>query len=468
MELYNFKKCLKIIGIKMNELSITNFLNNDYCDYASYDNWRKIGNIIDGNKVSSRKCLYIILKDNIKEPFKVQNLCARVSEKTNYIHGATSLYGVIVGMAQDFVGTNNIPLFKRKGNFGSRLIPEASADRYIFTCKEEYLDLLFNPADTELLIQQEFEGDIIEPKYFVPVLPLLIVNGSIGLTTGFSQKIMPRNPKDIIKWILAKLDGKKYTGKLLPYYKGFKGTISHVENNTYDIIGKYEKISNNKIEITDIPCGPGTGGYADLNSYLTVLDKLVDEKKIKSYEDLSESNEFKIIVTFYRNQGLDIDTCDIIKELKLVKSVTECYTSLNEDNKVIEYNSVQEILENYYKIRYEYYQKRKDLLIKKLTDKIVLEVSKYTFIKSVIDETIILKNKSVEQIEKQLNKIQYINKQNDSYDYLLNMPMSSITKEKYMKLKETIKNLKAELDTIKSLTIEDMWKTDLTELAKYI
>jgi DNA topoisomerase-2 len=318
-----------------------------------------------------------------------------------------------------------------------------------------------------LLIQQEFEGNIIEPKYFIPIIPMLLVNGSIGLTTGFSQKILPRDPKELIKWITCKLTNKKFTGKLLPYFKNFKGMINKISNDVYDIVGKYEKISANKIEITDIPCGPGTGGYSDLNSYLAILDKLVDDKKIKDYDDYSEANEYKIVVTFYRNQGLDIDTCDIVKELKLSKTVTENYTSLNADNKVVEYNSIEEILEEYYNVRFAYYEKRKELIIKKLSDKILLDVSKYTFIKGVIDEEIILKNKSYEQIEKQLSKIKNIIKYNDSYDYLLNMSMISITKERYMKLKETLKELKTELVKIKSTTPEEMWQNDLTEFLKY-
>lgn len=458
----------KILEKTDNKLNITDFFNTSYCDFGTYDNWRKIGNIIDGNKVSSRKCLHIVLKDNIKEPFKVQNLCARVSEKTNYIHGAVSLYGVIVGMAQDFVGTNNIPLLKRKGNFGTRLIPEASADRYIFTCKEDYLDDIFNPEDNPLLIQQEFEGNIIEPKYYVPIIPMLLVNGSIGLTTGFSQKILPRNPKDLIKWLLCKLTNKKYTGKLLPYYRGFNGKIKQIDDNTFDIYGSYQKIGSNKIEINDIPCGPGIAGYSDLNSYLSILDKLVDDKKIKDYNDYSEANQYKIVVTFYRNQGLDIDNCDIYKELKLIKTVSECYTSLNADNKVVEYNNINQILNEYYKIRFDYYKKRKQLKLQTLTDKILQDLSKYTFVKNVIDGNIILKNKSYQQIEKQLNNIKNIIKINDKYDYLLNMPMYNITKEYYTKLKEKLKELKEQYNNIKNISIEDMWINDLNILIKKI
>lgn len=447
-----------------NDIKITQFFENNYCDYGSYDNYRKISSAIDGLKPSARKCIYIVLKDKIKDMFKVQNLMTRISQKTNYIHGATSLYGVIVGLAQNFVGTNNIPLLQRKGNFGNRLIPEAAADRYIFTCEQKYLEDIFKEEDKDILIEQIFEGDVIEPKFFVPIIPLLIINGSIGLTTGFNQKIMPRNPKEVIDWLECKLTKKKFKGKLLPHYNNFKGTIKELELGNYQLIGQYQKISANKIQITDIPCGPGNGGYNDLKSYLAILDKLVDDKKIKEYNDYSESNNYKIVVTFWRNQGLNIDTCDIIKELKLSKIVNESYTSLNEDNKVVEYKNVEQILQNFYKVRYDYYQKRKDDLVNKMTNKILLTVSKYTFIKNVIDEIIILKNKTDEQIIKQLKPIKNIITQNDNYDYLLNMPLSSITKQKFNKLKDQIKNLKDQISQLKNTSIEDMWKNDLIKL----
>lgn len=447
-------------------IQITDFFNTDYCNFGSYDNYRKLASIIDGLKPSARKCVYIILKDKITDLFKVQNLCARVSEKTNYIHGATSLYGVIVGLAQNFVGTNNVPLFQRKGNFGNRLIPEASADRYIFTCSEKYLTDILKEEDNDILIEQVFEGDVIEPKFYVPVIPLILANGSIGLTTGFTQKILPRNPQELIEWIKAKLDKTKFKGKLLPYYKGFLGTIKETSKGVYDIYGKYEKVSANRIRITDIPCGPGISGYRDLKSYLAVLDRLIETKKIKDYEDKSESNQYNIEVVFFRNEknGLDIDKDDLYKELRLVKSVTESYSSMNEENKVVEYKSVEDILNNYFKVRYSFYEKRKENMISKLTNKILTEVSKYTFIKGVIDGDIVLNNKSEEQIIKKISTIKNIIKVNDNYDYLLNMPLSSITKEKYEKLKENIKELNNQLNILKKETVEEMWKKDLDKL----
>ena len=148
------KEEIKTVAVApVDPIQITDFFNTDYCNFGSYDNYRKLASIVDGLKPSARKCIYIILTDKITDLFKVQNLCARVSEKTNYIHGATSLYGVIVGLAQNFVGTNNVPLLQRKGNFGNRLIPEASADRYIFSCSEKFLTDILNKSffRTELI-----------------------------------------------------------------------------------------------------------------------------------------------------------------------------------------------------------------------------------------------------------------------------------------------------------------------------
>ena len=199
-----------------------------------------------------------------------------------------------------------------------------------------------------------------------------------------------------------------------------------------------------------------------------MLFRSVDQKKIKDYEDLSEGNEFHIIVTFWRNQGLDIDKCDIMQELKLSKSVTESYTSLNEDNKVVEYKSVEELLEAFYKVRYEYYQKRIDYQIKKITDTLILNASKYTFIKGIIDGTIVINNKSDDAIYSQLDKIDAIKRVDDSYSYLLNIPCSQLTKEKYQKLKDQIKEDKAKLQEAKKMTVENLWNHDLDELLKVL
>lgn len=445
-------------------MNITDYFNIDVCNYASYDNYRKIGSVIDGLKPSSRKCIYTIIKNNINSPKKVSTLKSDTAAQTQYLHGDQSLEGVLVSLAQDFIGSNNIPLLKREGAFGTRLIPAAAAGRYIFTCKEDYLDKIFKKDDDPILIEQKFEGDVIEPKFYVPILPMLIINGSIGLTTGFSQKILQHNPKDVIAYIEAKLQKKKNLPKLKPWFKNFIGDVEESKDKgegSWIIKGKVNKISGNEIEITELPIN-----YT-LESYTEVLDKLEDEKQIKEYKDLSDDGKFKFRVKLSRtDQGISANDTDILEKLKLVYLVTENFTSFDENNKVIEYKNIYELLDHYYDVRLEYYDKRKTWLINDYTRRIVESVSRYVFINGVISGDIVIAKKDDEQIIKQLEKVDKIVKINDSYDYLLMMPMRSMTKSNLEKLKEQIKKLKEELDELKKISIEDMWQKDLNEFKK--
>lgn len=453
-------------------ISISDFYRIDGCNAASYDNYRKIASIVDGFKPSGRKIMYTVLKKNITSPVKVSILKSDAAAMTQYLHGDQSLEGVVVTLAQEFPGTNNIPLLKRKGTFGNRLKPAAAAGRYIFTCKEDYIDKIFRKEDEAILTEQIFEGDKIEPKWYAPVIPMLLVNGSIGLTTGFTQRILQHNPKDLIKWIEAKIDGKKLP-KIVPWFNGFIGdVVENKEKNEKNaqvgqddrvcwlIKGSYKKISNTEIEIYEIPVG-----YT-LEDYVDTLDKLLDDKVIRDYKDLSDDGKFKFEVKLWRSedQGLTVNSPDILDKLKLVDSTTEIYTAINEDNKVVEYKSADEILEDFYKVRLNCYKKRREWQMNELSQKIKEAVSRYVFISGVIDETIVVAKKTYEQVEKQLKKIDKIIKVNDSYDYLINMPIRSMTKEKLDQLKDLMKSLKEKLDILKKKTPEEIWKEDLTEL----
>ena len=78
-------------------MKISHFYQTDGCNYASYDNYRKICSIVDGLKPSARKCVYTVLKHNITSSKKVAQLKSKVAEETNYLHGDDALAGVIVG-----------------------------------------------------------------------------------------------------------------------------------------------------------------------------------------------------------------------------------------------------------------------------------------------------------------------------------------------------------------------------------
>lgn len=441
-------------------MKISTFLTTDYCNYAAYDNTRKICSLIDGQKTSARKVLNTVLKDNICKDIKVENLMSRVSEQNEYLHGAGSLGGVIVNMAKRYVGTNNIPLLHNEGNFGTRFINENSATRYIFTRKEPILDYIFIKDDMNVLEQQQFEGTTIEPKYFVPIIPLIFVNGTEGISVGFSQLILPRNPRDIINYLLDYLNDKNPDfSKIIPYYKGFNGTIEKdIENSSRFIIkGKFIRENTTNITITELPI------KYDLDTYVGILDDLCEKKIIKYSKDQSNDDTFcfKIRVT---REFSELSDEEILQKLKLIEPVTENYTCLDESNRVFECNNISDIIERYIQIRLNYYTLRKNYILKNISEELRLLVSKYTFVKGVIEGAIKINNVPVDEIYNNVSQIKNIIKVDDSYEYLLNIKASSFTKDYYNNLKTKIIESKKEFDELKDKNIKDMWKAELLQL----
>lgn len=435
-------------------MKISEFFNKDYVDQASYDNLRKIASLVDGQKNASRKILYTVLEKNVKEKIKVSQLGSKVAEFAEYLHG--SMDGVIVNLGQDFPGSNNIPLLQKKGNFGTRFSQEASASRYIYTYGTSEFFELFKKDDTPILKHQFFEGQQIEPMYYVPSLPILLVNGSEGVSSGFAQKILPRNPDVIKKYIISRLNGKSTPTDLVPHYNGFKGTIEQGENSAQWLIKGVLKVTGiNKVEITEVPIG------YDLKSYIDVLDDLEDKKVIQGYRDKSEDDNFSFEVTVPSKDLKSWSMDELMNKLKLIKKVTENYTVIDENNKIVVYDSAEEIIDHYIRVKLDSVAARKEHLKGCLEDEIRYDYSKYLFIKGIVDGTLIVAKRKKADIVKDLDKVKDILTKDDSYDYLLNMNIMSLTEERMTKLEQDIKMKKEELDALVKKTIQQLWMSDI-------
>lgn len=438
----------------MQKISITDFFNTDYVDQASYDNLRKIASLVDGQKNASRKVLYTVLEKNIREKVKVSQLGSKVAEFAEYLHG--SLDGVVVGLAQDFPGSNNVPLLQKKGNFGTRFANEASASRYIYSYGSDKFFELFNKEDIPVLKHQMFEGNQIEPMFYVPSLPMLLVNGSEGVSSGFAQKILPRDPVKLAQYIKAKLSGKTSRYRFEPYFEGFKGTVEQGETPQQWLIkGKVQRKSINKVLIEEVPVG------YDLRGYIKVLDKLEDDKVIQSYRDLSEDDSFKFEVSIQSKVLKQWSDEDLMNKLKLIKKVSENYTVIDENNKIQVLENAEEIINKYISIKLEYMEKRRLYNIGILEQDIRVLFSKYTFIKMIVDDKLIVNKRKKADIETDLDSVEPIIQVNDSYDYLLNMPIHSLTEERLEKLTNDIKSKKSELDELNKTTNTVMWLKEI-------
>jgi DNA topoisomerase II len=440
-------------------MKITTLFNEEYIQYAMYDSYRSIASYIDGMKPSARKVVYTVRKLNINSASKkvrVANLAPTTAKETEYLHGESSLYGVIVGMATKYVGTNNINLLVPSGNFGKRFITDYSAPRYIYTYSAPRFDEIFDKRDEDLLHFQEFEGSIIEPSYYVPTLPLLLVNGSEGIGNGYAQKILPRCEATLKTYIRTKIAGKKPRIKLLPSFNGFNGSIVQDEDNPskYLIRGAVKRLNTTNLHITELPVG------YQLEPYLKVLDKLVEDKVIKSYTDNSDRDvyDFKVNVT----RGFTSTNTDdqIIKALKLEKSYTENYTCIDENNSIRVFESPEEIMDAYIEKRLEYYAKRKVSLLAEYSKKLTIATNRINFVKDINSGAVVVTKVPKAKIITQLDTKSY-DKVDDTFNYLLSMPIYSLTNETVKELSAKVAEIKAEVKSLKAISVNDMWEADL-------
>jgi len=454
---------LETSGIR--EVSYETFINKELVHFSKYDCERSIPNLVDGLKTSQRKILYCAFKRNLKEEIRVAQLAGYVSEHSMYHHGEASLTGAIVGMAQTFVGSNNIGLLSPNGQFGSRLHggKDSASPRYIYTQLEEITRLIFPLEDDSILKYLEDDGVSIEPQYYIPIIPLVLINGSNGIGTGFSSFIPCYSTQEIINATLSLISNEEIA-PLVPYYNGFKGTIEQNEKNPkkYDIKGKYT-INKNIMEITELPVGTWTAKYKEwLDECTEVLGNT-----IKEYADLSANDDVRIIITFSKDlTGISTET--IYSEMKLTSSVSTANMHLFDGNDVLEkYDTVEDILLAYAPIRIKAYGDRKQSQIQKIQQALMVASNKVRYIEANIDGSITLKHKTKNQIVELLQN-QTFDLVDDSFDYLLNMTMLSVSVEQVDKLNENKLKLQNELDILMSKNEFDLWKHDLMLLKQYM
>ena len=181
-------------------------------------------------------------------------------------------------MAQNFVGSNNINLLEPNGQFGTRLHggDDSASERYIFTMLNPLTRSLFPDADDPVLNYLNDDGTVVEPEYYVPIIPFALMNGISGIGTGFSCSIPSYQPTQIIEYLQNKLKGGNVKeSEFVPYYEGFKGTITKMADQKYLVKGKYEKIGDDKIHITELPVGTWTMPYTSFLEGL--MDGVVDK-----------------------------------------------------------------------------------------------------------------------------------------------------------------------------------------------
>ena len=468
------------------------FINKEFIHFSKYDCDRSIPNLMDGLKISLRKILYAAFKKNLTSEIKVAQFSGYVSEQSCYHHGEASLNQAIKGMAQNFVGSNNINLLVPSGQFGTRLQggDDSASERYIFTYLNSLTRSIFVKADDQILKYLDDDGTPVEPIFYAPIIPMVLVNGSKGIGTGFSTDIMCYNPLDIIAYLKTKLltgvnltDPPMNITEFIPYYEGFTGTIEKILNpegkteGRFLFKGKWSKVDADKIRVTELPVGFWTDDFKEH------LEKLLDPgsdkegKKIvsivKDYEDLSKDTTIDFTIHFQKGKvdELITTTCDygcngLEKLLKLYTTNSSSNMHLfNAEDKLRKYDKVEDIIDDYFETRLQMYQTRKDAMIQVLEKELVFLSNKVRFIEENLNGTMDLRKKKKEQvIELLLSKKYNIIDGDAEFKYLTKMPMDSVTEENVEKLMKEHEQTKTELDIIINTTIHKMWTTELDKL----
>jgi DNA topoisomerase II len=480
----------RILTYEQKDISYSDFVHKDLIHFSNDDTSRSIPSVIDGFKPSQRKIFFgASLRGLDKIEVKVAQLAGFVSDKAAYHHGEMSLTGAIVGMAQDYVGANNINILRPNGQFGSRMQngKDSASPRYIWTEFGELTSYILRKDDEPILKYQDEDGMKIEPIYYLPILPTILINGAEGIGTGFSTKCPQFNPIDIINILVNKLDGEHKEEILVPWYSLFEGTIESVEDIknddegriiqplSFNVKGNYH-ISNNHLIITELPIGESTHNYKEfLEKQLDVESnkKLKSSMNLISYSDNNTDKKVYFDLEFTKGYLDNQSDESILKNYHLVKKINTTNIHLyNKNGSIKKYTNIYDIINEFYTYRLECYAERKKHMEDKLEAELVLLSYKVKFILSIINKDIKINNKSKKEIEKKLIKSNYPTMLNGivdtsptaNYNYLLGMNLWSLSYEKVEELKTQESNKESELKILKKTKIETMWKNELEEL----
>jgi len=457
------------------------FINNEMIHFSTYDCARSIPNMVDGLKISLRKILFSAFKRKLTSEIKVAQFSGYVSEHSAYHHGEASLNGAIVNMAQNYVGSNNINMLEPNGQFGTRLHggDDSASERYIFTQLNTLTRSIFPEADDAVLNYLNDDGTLVEPEYYVPIIPFALINGISGIGTGFSCNIASYNPITIIEYLTNKLNNKSVSDvSFIPYYEGFKGTVTSISDSKFLIKGVYEKIGEDKIRITELPVGTWTMPYI---TYLeTLMDGVVNSKTgkkssptIRDFTSLCTEVSIDITVTLYRGSLHELENTEydngngIEKLFKLSTTVSTTNMHMfNKDCRLHKYNHVTEIIDEFYDVRIDVYRKRKEYLIDNIEKKLIKLSNRARYITEVLADRIDLRRKKSSEVNDMLTTMEFTKIDND-YKYLIKMPMDSVTDENVTSILKEHTDTEKELDVLKRTKLETMWKHELQTLLSH-
>ena len=454
------------------------FFNQEMIHFSVYDCERSIPNMVDGLKTSLRKILFCAFKRRLTHEIKVAQFSGYVSENSAYHHGEASLNGAIVNMAQNYVGSNNINVLVPNGQFGTRLKggEDSASERYIFTYLNPIARAIFPEADDIILDYVDDDGQLVEPTFYIPIIPFALVNGISGIGTGFSCNIPSYNPMELITALRSKLRSvDNVVQTFTPYFESFKGTVKETEKDKFLIKGLYETVDANTIVITELPIGTWTMNYLTVLEEMMEIDKLKKKPKIvKDFVNMSTEIHVHITITLEKGKKGELESVvdengvnGLEKALKLTSTAgTSNMNMFNDTKQLHKYKSVQEIIDAHYDVRMRAYHKRKQAMVRDLKAKVCELSNRSRFIQEVVANTIDLRKFNDDDETDAVLLSKKYDKVADKYDYLTRIPMHNINKGRVEKLLKERDEQIRELEILEKTSVETMWLGELDILEK--
>ena len=470
-------------------ISYTDFVNKELILFSMADNIRSIPSIIDGLKPGQRKVMFTCFKRNLKKDMKVAELAGLVGGMTAYHHGETSLQSTIVGLAQTFVGSNNVNLLEPSGQFGTRNQggSDSASARYIFTRLSPFARKLFNPADEPLLTYNFDDDKKIEPEVYAPVVPMVLVNGADGIGTGWSSSIPNYNPEEIVENLIRRMGGEEWK-PMQPWFRGFKGEVKVTGPDRYSFSGLIAQTGNHEVEITELPIRTWTQDFKDKLEEIIKAEKI--PSFIKDYKDYNTHDSVHFIIQMEEKHMNAAVSEGLVEKFKLTKSVaTSNLVAFDPEGRITKYANVEAIMDEFYSFRLQLYAKRKEWLLQEMQKELRRLSNQARFIQMIIDGKLNISKKKkavlIAEVQKlgfdAFPKISDAAKRGEteavveddeaeedstdasSYDYLLGMALWSLTQERVERLQRQIGDKEEEIDVLMKKSKEDLWRHDLSE-----
>jgi DNA topoisomerase-2 len=456
----------RILPSDAKEISYKTFMDDDVIHFSKYDCDRSIPNLLDGLKTSQRKTLFGFFKRGNRSEVKVAQMAGYISEHSCYHHGEASLNGTIVGMAQNFVGSNNINLLSPNGQFGTRLQggKDSASERYIFTQLEKITRLIFRREDESLLPQMDDDGTAVEPEWYAPVIPMILINGARGIGTGFSTFIPPCNPLTIISYIRSQLEGTA-PPNLEPYYRGSNCPIIRTGSSKYMCSSIFAKSPSkaDSIRITDLCIGTWTDEFkARLEKHIAQPKKT---RVVKAYRDDSTDTDVDITVTFVKGKVVLSGMLWKEKMNKLLKLSTSISTSnmhaFDASQKLVKFNTLEQIANQFMERRLELYASRKKSQLERWHELIRYNQSIMQFITLVLEDKIDLRQKEETIMDQLRDEFQIAD---ELHDKMLSLPIRSLTEDNVAALRHKCQKMNKERDELKSMSLKSIWMAELINI----